>query len=82
MGMTAATKLRAIVQLAELTTAIELMAAAQALEYHAPLAPGVGVKQAYEIVRKLVAPLTTDRSMSKDIENIRDAIRAGEFAGL
>src|SRR5215211_3080026 len=81
MGMTAATKLRAIVQLAELTTAIELLTSAQALEYHAPLVPGVGVKQAYEIVRKLVAPLTTDRSMSKDIEKIRDAIITEEFAG-
>jgi histidine ammonia-lyase len=82
MGMTAATKLRSIVQLAELTTAIELMAAAQGLEHHAPLAPGVGVKQAYEVVRKLVAPLTTDRSMSSDIEKIRDAIVSGEFAEL
>ena len=79
MGMTAATKLRSIGQLAEMTTAIELMAAAQGLEYHAPLAPGAGVKQAYEIVRKLVAPLTTDRSMSSDIEKIRDAIVRGEF---
>ncbi len=61
MGMTSATKLRSIVKLAEMATAIELMTAAQALEYHAPLAPGRGVKQAYEIVRKLVAPLTTDR---------------------
>jgi histidine ammonia-lyase len=52
------------------------------LEYHAPLAPGVGVRQAYQIVRKLVAPLTTDRSMSKDIESIRDAIVSDKFAGL
>jgi histidine ammonia-lyase len=58
------------------------MAAAQGLEYHAPLAPGVGVKQAYQIVRKLVAPLTTDRSMSRDIENIRDAIVRGDFVEL
>jgi histidine ammonia-lyase len=82
MGMTAATKLREIVKLAELSTAIELMAAAQALEFHAPLAPGLGVKQAYQIVRQLVAPLTQDRSTSRDIEKIRDAIVAGEFAGL
>ena len=79
MGMTAATKLRAIVQLAEMTTAIELMAAAQGLEYHKGLAPGVGVKQAYDIVRKLVAPLTQDRSMSSDIEKIREAIVRGDF---
>ena len=82
MGMFAATKLRTILRLAELTTAIELMAAAQGLEHHAPLAPGRGVKQAYEIVRKLVAPLTEDRSMSSDIEKIRDAIVAGDFAGF
>jgi histidine ammonia-lyase len=82
MGMTAATKLREIVKLAELATAIELMAAAQALEYHAPLAPGVGVKRAYQIVRQLVAPLTQDRSMSSDIEKIRDAIVGEKFAGM
>ena len=82
MGMTAATKLREIVKLAEWTTAIELMAAAQALEHHAPLAPGIGVKQAYEIVRKLVAPLTQDRSMSSDIVRLRDSIAAGEFESL
>jgi len=82
MGMTAATKLRAIVKLAELATSIELMAAAQALEYHAPLMPGAGVKQAYDIVRQLVAPLTIDRSMSRDIETIRDAIAVDKFAGL
>jgi len=79
MGMTSATKLRSIVNLAELTTAIELVTAAQALESHAPLAPGRGVKQAYEIVRKLVPPLTQDRPMSGDIEKLTAAIRRGEF---
>ena len=79
MGMTSATKLRGILKLAELTTAIELMTAAQALEYLAPLKPGRGVQQAYEIVRRLVAPLTQDRSMSGDIENIRAAIVRGDF---
>src|SRR5688572_23624699 len=58
MGMTSATKLRSVVKLAEMTTAIELMTAAQALDYRAPLAPGRGVKQAYEIVRKQVRPVT------------------------
>jgi len=82
MGMTSATKLREIVKLAELATAIELISAAQALEYHAPLKPGRGVKQAYEIVRRLVAPLTQDRPMSRDIERIRDSIKAGEFNTL
>ena len=82
MGMTSAVKLRSIVKLAEMTTAIELMTAAQALEFHKGLAPGRGVKQAYEIVRKLVPPVTIDRVMSGDIESIIAAIRRGEFAGL
>ncbi len=81
MGMTSAVKLRSIVKLAELATAIELMTAAQALEYRA-LAPGRGVKQAYEIVRKLVAPVTADRSMSGDIEKLTAAIVRGDFAAL
>ncbi len=79
MGMTAATKLRSIVDNAELVTAIELITAAEALEYRAPLLPGNGVKRAYEIVRDRVPRLTQDRSMSSDIQKIADAIRAGEF---
>ena len=82
MGMTAAIKFRSIVELAEMATAIELLVAAQGLEYHAPLAPGRGVKQAYEIVRRHVAPLTTDRGMSGDIEKITWAIRRNEFESL
>jgi histidine ammonia-lyase len=82
MGMTSATKLRSIVKLAEMTTAIELMAAAQGLEHHAPLAPGRGVKQAYEIVRKFVPSVKEDRSMSRDIENLTEAIEHGDFAEL
>lgn len=82
MGMTSATKLRSIVKLAEMVTAIELMTAAQALDYRAPLVPGRGAKQAYDIVRGLVEPLTIDRAMSKDIEEITNAIRRGDFERL
>ena len=82
MGMTSATKLRSVVKLAEMTTAIELMTAAQALEYRAPLVPGRGVKQAYDLVRGLVPALTVDRATSQDIERITDAIRRGVFDEL
>ena len=82
MGMTSAIKLRSIVKLAEMATAIELMTAGQALEFQAPLAPGRGVKQAYEIVRKLVEPVTTDRPMSGDIEELAAAIVRGDFDSL
>ena len=82
MGMTSATKLRSIVSLAEMVTAIELLTATQALDYRAPLAPGRGVKEAHRIVRSLVAPLTIDRSMAGDIEKLRAAILSGQFDSL
>jgi len=82
MGMTAATKLRSIVDNAEHLLAIELITAAEGLEYRAPLQPGRGVKQACEIVRVHVPRLTNDRAMSKEIEAIAKAIRDGAFDEL
>ena len=79
MGMTAALKLRAIVENIENVVAIELFAAAEGLEYRAPLKPGRGVARAYEIVRSYVPRLTRDRALSSDIEKIAAALRRGEF---
>lgn len=79
MGMTGAVKLRSIVELAEMIVAIELIAAAEGLEYRAPLQPGRGVKQAYRIVRERIPRLTVDRAMSAEIESLAEAIRAGRF---
>ena len=82
MGMTAATKFRSLVENAELLTAIELVTAAEGLEYRKPLKPGRGVRQAYDIVRAHVPRLEADRTMSPDIEAIAAAIRAGEFESI
>ena len=82
MGMTGATKLRSIVDIAEASVAIELITAAEGLEYRRPLAPGRGVQSAYEIVRARVSRLEADRSMSADIQSIVAAIRQGEFNSL
>lgn len=79
MGMTAATKLRSIVENAELVLAIELLAAAEGLEYRAPLQPGEGVRRAFTQVRELAPRLTRDRSLSSDIERVASSIRAGDF---
>jgi histidine ammonia-lyase len=79
MGMTAATKLRAIVDLAETITAIELICAAEALDHRQPLRPGRGAQQGYEIVRQHVARLSTDRAMSGDIQLVAKVIRDGGF---
>jgi histidine ammonia-lyase len=82
MGMTAAMKLRSIVDLAEMVTAIELITAAEGLEYRAPLQPGRGVRKAYDIVRRHVARLTADRAMSREITTLAEVVRLGEFDRL
>ena len=79
MGMTAATKLRAMVANAEHVLAIELLAAAEGLEYRAPLKPGRGVRRAYEGVRAHAPRLTRDRPLSPDIQQLAAVIRRGEF---
>ncbi|MDQ1637711.1 MAG: histidine ammonia-lyase [Pyrinomonadaceae bacterium] len=82
MGMTSATKLRSIVNLAEQVIAIELITAAEGLEHRLPLAPGRGVKSAYDIVRGLVKPLNDDRSMSGEVQLMVDEIQTGKFEAL
>jgi histidine ammonia-lyase len=79
MGMTAATKLRSIVDNAESLLAIELLAGAEALEHRRPLKAGMGVEGAYTVVRKYAEPLIDDRSLANDIARIASAIRRGEF---
>jgi histidine ammonia-lyase len=57
--------------------AIELLAAVQAVEFLAPLQPGVGVRSAREHVRSLSPRLRDDRQLSGDIEAVAEAIRSG-----
>jgi histidine ammonia-lyase len=79
MGMTAALKLRRIVESIERVVAIELLTAAEGLEHRAPLKPGRGVRRAYEAVRAHAARLTRDRPLGEDIERVAAALRRGEF---
>jgi histidine ammonia-lyase len=79
MGMTSALKLRSIVDLAENLLAIELLVAAQGLEYRRPLKAGRGVERAFAAVRKVSPPLTHDRVLSGDIARVAEAIRRGDF---
>lgn len=82
MGMTAAVKLRQIVTNAEHALAIELMAAAQGLEYRLPLKPAREVGRAAAVVREVVAPLTEDRVLAGDIERLAGEVRRGRLDGF
>ena len=79
MGMTSALKFRQVVENAERLLAVELLCAAQALEYRAPLKPAARVAEAHALVRQVVKPLSEDRVLSTDIEALAAAVRTARF---
>jgi histidine ammonia-lyase len=79
MAMSAATKLRRSVRNLRYVLAIELIAAAQGIEYRRPLASSDLVERGVRRVRDYVAPFTGDRAPSPDILTLSDAIAAGAF---
>jgi histidine ammonia-lyase len=79
MGMTSALKLRQIVENAETVLAIELMTAAQGLDYRAPLKAARQVEDARMRVREFVPRLAEDRVLAGDIEMLAEAVRNGRF---
>jgi histidine ammonia-lyase len=82
MGMTGALKLRQIVENLELILAIEMMCAAQGLDYRLPLKPSATVEAAHAIIRKAVPHLNEDRIPAPDIEAVAHLIRAGALGQL
>jgi len=79
MGMTAALKLRQIVDDAENVLAVELMAATEGLDYRRPLRSSAPIEAAREIVRGIAPRLTEDRPPGPDIEALAGALRRGDF---
>ncbi len=79
MGMTAALKFRQVVENAERMLAIELLCAAQGLDFRAPLNPARRVGEAFAAVREVVKPLGEDRVLSGDIEVLAGAVRSAKF---
>jgi len=79
MGVIAARKGRDIVRNVENILAMELLCATQGLEFLLPLKPGVGIKEAYRVVREKVPPVKGDRRFSEDIREIQLLIESGEL---
>jgi histidine ammonia-lyase len=77
MGNAAGLKALRVLDNAELTLAIELLAGAQAVEFLAPLVPGKGVRATHDYVRSLSARLDEDRSLGRDIERVAGEVRSG-----
>ncbi|MGH6631074.1 MAG: aromatic amino acid lyase, partial [Burkholderiales bacterium] len=62
--------------------AIELMAAAEGLEFRRPLKSSKALENAHRIIRSRVARRTRDREFSRDIESVRGLVADGRFAPL
>jgi histidine ammonia-lyase len=80
MGMTAALKLRRVIQNVRHVLAIEALAAAQAMDLLAPLKPGKRAQQALKEIRAVSPMVTLDRSIAGDIAKVADVIRQGKVA--
>jgi histidine ammonia-lyase len=70
MGMTAALKARQVAEHTRSCLAIELLAAAQALDFRRPTRAGKGPQAAYELIREHVPSMETDRELHLDIERV------------
>lgn len=62
--------------------AIELIAAAQGIEFRRPLKSSQSLEQSLSQIRTLSAPYTEDRSLAKDIEAVSQAVNAGAFGSF
>jgi histidine ammonia-lyase len=75
MGMTSALKLAQIVRNVEHILAIELLCAAQGLEFLKPLKPGPKLAEVYRRVRERVPSLERDVPLSGYIESLKEVVR-------
>ncbi len=79
MGTTAARQARQIYHNVCYVLAIELIAAAQALEFYDQKQLGRGTELIYHKVRDIVSPIVRDRVMHDDFENLAQQIRNGKL---
>jgi histidine ammonia-lyase len=79
MGMTAALKLRRIVENTRNVLAIEAMAVAQALDFLAPLRTSKRGQGAHAAIRSACPPVDKDRVMYTDVTRVANAIADGKI---
>jgi histidine ammonia-lyase len=77
MGPIAVRKCTEILKNVRTVLAIEMMAAAQAFEFHEGRRPGRGTAVAYNVIRTKVPRLVDDRVLHPDIEAIRQLVEDG-----
>lgn len=79
MGAISARKAGEIIENVRQVLAIELMCAAQAIDLQTEGTLGKGTQAAYNAVREIVPPLTTDRVIYTDINKMAELVRDPAF---
>jgi histidine ammonia-lyase len=82
MGPTAARKTMEILRNVEYILAIELLCAAQGVDFRGAEKLGKGTKKAYQVIRKRVSQLKEDKPFYEDIEVVKNLIRNGKLPTL
>ncbi len=80
MGMTAANKLKRIVENTRNVLAIEAMAVAQAIDFLAPLKTSKRGQAAHAAIRSVCPTMEKDRVMYKDFARLAELIASGKVA--
>jgi histidine ammonia-lyase len=80
MGMTAANKLKRIVENTRCVLAIEAMAVAQAIDFLAPLKTSKRGQAAHAAIRSVCPTMEKDRIMYKDFARLAELIASGNLA--
>ena len=79
MGMAASLKLRQIVANTRHVLAIEAMAAAQGIDFLAPLKTSKRLQAAHTAIRSVSPPIEHDRVLADDFAKISDLIASGKL---
>ena len=82
MGMGASLKLRQIVANTRHVLAIEAMAAAQGIDFLAPLKTSKRLQAAHAAIRSVSPPIEHDRVLAEDFARISDLIARGQLAEI
>ncbi len=82
MGSISARKALRVIENVEKILGIELLYAAQAMDYHAPLKSGKIMTAIYERVRRAIEPVVSDRILYEDMETAIELVKSGELVSL
>ena len=79
MGWSAGRKLRRSIDGLSRVLAIELLTAARALDFRAPLTPAEGTGAAHAVIRRVVEPAGPDRWLAPEIDAVHELVLSGEL---